>query len=391
MQIKHGIVDSYSCEDSCNDKSGDERLSCLNKVKNACETLLAETSSKKKTLKSTLAYIDSQMAYTQSQINKLAYEIEQLETEIVKLTGKILILNTSLEDTSKLFAERISEAYKQSRSNPMIFLFSSDGFSEFINRYTYLKSVQQNDRKVMYELEEARANYNQQKNVKQEKQLQVLDLRTEMINQQKNLLNQQSAKQKLLVETENDEKKYQQLLDVARAEFEAIQNVLAGGGNETEVGDVSEGQYIAAIIEGSSCNSNGSHLHFSVVEDGNSKNPFSYLQNVDHENCSGSYCGSSDGDPFNPGGSWSWPLSGPVKFNQGYGETWAIKNTWVGDIYSFHNGIDIYNSSLTIKAVKAGKLFRGSYMGSAGCTLRYVKVDHNDSNIDTYYLHVNYL
>src|SRR4030043_2466559 len=138
---------SYTCEDSCNDKSGDERLTCLNEVKSACEAKLAETSSKKKTLKSALAYIDSQMAYTQSQINKLAYEIEQLEEEIKKLTGKILILNTSLEDTSKLFAERISEAYKQSRTKPIIYLLSSGGLTEFVNRFTYLKTVQENDRK----------------------------------------------------------------------------------------------------------------------------------------------------------------------------------------------------------------------------------------------------
>jgi len=104
-----------------------------------------------------------------------------------------------------------------------------------------------------------------------------------MINQQKTLQSQLSAKQKLLIETENDEKKYQQLLDIARAEFEAIQNVLAGGGNETQVGGVSEGQTIAALIEGSSCNSNGTHLHFSVTQNGETKNPFSYLRSIDHE------------------------------------------------------------------------------------------------------------
>jgi murein DD-endopeptidase MepM/ murein hydrolase activator NlpD len=62
----------------------------------------------------------------------------------------------------------------------------------------------------------------------------------------------------------------------------------------------------------------------------------------------------------------------------------------VGRIYGFHNGIDIIGPSPEIKAVRAGTLFRGSYVGSAGCSLRYVRVDHDENDLDTFYLHVNY-
>jgi murein DD-endopeptidase MepM/ murein hydrolase activator NlpD len=71
---------------------------------------------------------------------------------------------------------------------------------------------------------------------------------------------------------------------------------------------------------------------------------------------------------------------------QGYGNTWAVKNTWVGRIYNFHNGIDIIGSSTEVKAVADGTLYRGSY--SVGCPLLYVKLAHKDSNITTLYLHV---
>ena len=105
-------------------------------------------------------------------------------------------------------------------------------------------------------------------------------------------------------------KKYQQLLATARAEFEAIQAIIAGKGEEEEVGSVSQGQRIASLIQGPSCNSSGEHLHFMASKGNNTVNPFSYLKGgVDHENCSGSSCGSSAGDPFNPSGSWDWPIS----------------------------------------------------------------------------------
>ena len=181
------------------------------------------------------------------------------------------------------------------------------------------------------------------------------------------------------------------MLAQARAEFEAIQAIIAGKGTETEAGQVSEGQRIANIIQGSSCNSGGSHLHFIVrKQDSTADSPFTYLKSgISYQNCSGSSCGGNDGDSFNPSGSWNWPIQSNIKFNQGYGSTWAVRNTWVGKIYNFHNGIDINSdSSSEVKAVRAGKLYQGSY--NVGCRLKYVRVDHDDSDLDTLYLHINY-
>jgi len=170
---------------------------------------------------------------------------------------------------------------------------------------------------------------------------------------------------------------------MATAELNAINDIIAGKGSEIEVGYISESQRIASIIQGESCNSNGTHLHFIVSENGIAHNPFNYLSSINYENSSG-------GDSFNPSGSWSWPISSRIQYNQGFGHTWAIKNTWVGRIYSFHNGIDINSSSSEIRAVKSGTLYRGSYRGQNGCNLRYVRVAHSDSGLDTFYLHVNY-
>lgn len=382
---------SAACEDSCDDKNGEEKLNCLTEVKKACEEKLEETGKKKQTLKSTISYLNNQVALTQSKINETVFQIEVLSNEIDELTGKIAILTNSLDETTQVLISRIQETYKQSNTHPLILFFSSKGFSDFVNKLTYLRSLQQNDRQVMFELEKTRSNFDLQKTLKQEKQEEVLGLQTELVAQKSTLSQQKATKAKLLEQTNNDEKKYQQLLAVARAEFEAIQNVLAGGGNETEVGDVSEGQQIATIIPTSSCNSDGPHLHFTITKGDSIENPFSYLKSTDHKNCSGSSCDSSDGDSFNPSGDWNWPIDSQVQYTQGYGETWAVRNTWVGSIYSFHNGLDIYNQSLNVKAIKEGKLYRGSYVGATGCTLRYIKVDHKDSDLESYYLHVNYI
>ncbi|HUV42589.1 MAG TPA: hypothetical protein VMY36_01640 [Patescibacteria group bacterium] len=345
------------------------------------------------TLKTELSRFDASIALATAQIYTTVAEIEKIEEEVGALSTKIGYLDVSLDQLSQILVKRIAETYKKGKIDSFALLLSSRNFSDFVGRYKYLRVIQLHDRKLMLQMETVRTNYADQKTVKEEKQAE-LEAAKEKLESQKNILAQQKAdRQRLLAATQNDEKLYQQLISSARAELIAIQGILAGQGKEIEAGHVSEGQKIATILkwgedDSSSCNSSGAHLHFMVAENGNTHNPFKYLNNsISYENCSGSECNSGDGDPFNPSGSWTWPINSPIKFNQGYGDTWAIHHTWVGRIYSFHDGIDIVsNSSSEVKAVKAGKLYQGVY--GVGCSLTYVRVDHDDSNLDTLYLHV---
>ncbi|MBU3957291.1 hypothetical protein KKI19_03410 [Patescibacteria group bacterium] len=358
-----------------------------------CQALWKKIVSQKQqqitTLKSELEKFNASIAITTAQIYQTVNEISELEKEISTLTTKIGHLDISLDQLSQILVKRIAETYKKGRIDSLALLLSSNNFSDFVGRYKYLRVMQLHDRKLMVQMETVRTNYADQRTVKEEKQAE-LEVAKNKLESQKALLAQQKAdKERLLAATKNDEKRYQQLISRARAELIAIQGILAGQGKEVEVGSVSEGQKIATLIEGVSCNSSGTHLHFMVAQNSDTHNPFSYLNGgIGYENCSGSSCGSGDGDPFNPGGSWNWPLNPPLKFTQGYGRTWAVEHTWVGRVYDFHNGIDIVSDSLEIKAVKAGKLYQGVYEG--GCNLTYVRVDHDDSDLDTLYLHVIY-
>lgn len=336
-------------------------------------------------LKGQSATLSNQIAQYDTQIKLTTLKITETENKITMLSGRIGQLETSLSGLSRAFSSRAEETYKLARLNQyLLFLFSSPDLKGAVNRFYYLKKIQSADRDLLIRLQSAQTTY------KEEKQSQE-ELQEQLEEQKQNLDVQKKAKANLLQITKNDEKRYQELLSQARAEYAAIQAILAGKGEESEVGKVSQGQRIASIIQGSSCNSSGSHLHFMVSQGGNALNPFTYLKNgIGFENCSGSNCGSSDGDSFSPAGSWDWPISSTIKFLQGFGNTWAIRNTWVSRIYSFHNGIDIDNSNSEVKSVQAGTLYRGSYTGGGGCRLRYVRIDHDGADLDTFYLHINY-
>ena len=340
-----------------------------------------------KTLKQQIALMDSQIKLTGLKIIETQTKIKVLMEEIKTLSVKIVRLEESLNFISKVLLERLAEAYKSSRVDSVVLLFSSKNFSEFILRYRYLQKVQFHDHELLLSIEKTRTNYDDQKTLKAEAQASMEKLEKQLVVQKSELNSQVAVRKKLLDETKGKEATYQKLLADARAELEAILGILEGKGSEKEVRKVSSGERIASVIGGASCNSSGTHLHFMIVQDNQTKNPLSYLKGVDFENCTGSSCGSGDGDSISMSGDWEWPLNPKISIYQGYGNTWAIRNTWVGRIYNFHNGIDIKGSSLEIKTPKSGTLYLGSFVGN--CILRYVRV-HHDEGFDTYYLHVNY-
>ena len=346
------------------------------------EAELERVKGEKQTLSSTVAYLDGKITLTETKISQTESQLTKIKAEIIDLTQKIDSLDKSLAEITDLLVNRINHAYKASRVNPLFTVISGQKLNEIFGTYKYLQTVQRNDRQIMYQMESTRLDYNNQKQLKEQKQIELDKLNQQLAAQKLDLDQQHLEKQRLLEVTKNDEKRFQSELAQKRAELEAIQSIIAGKGDETEVGDVDQGASIAKVIPGPSTCSSGAHLHFEVAQNKAHKNPADYLSSK-----SVIWDNAPDGE-FSFNGSWSWPLNDSIRITQGYGMTfYASTMRYYGG--APHTGIDMVNNSdYTVKAAKAGKLFRGA-IACRGGTLRYVRVEHED-NISTYYLHVNY-
>jgi len=356
-------------------------LETLQEIERECERLKKEMVDLAENLNEQIASMDNEIKITSLKISQTEIQIKTLEDEINVLSGKIIRLDGSLNFLSKVLLLRVAETYKKGKLDLLVLLASSKNFSDFISRYRYLQSAQMHDREMLLAMEQTKTSYNEQKQLKEKKQTELEKLNKQLLVQKKNLATQIADRKKLYEETKGKQAEYERLLAATKEELEAIQRIIAGKGEETEVRKVNEGDRIATVILGSSACSTGTHLHFEVRENGEVKNPFSYLRNIN-------LIDNSGGDPYTGGGNWSWPLNEPIRFTQGYGQnTSAIRSRIVW--YKFHTGIDIVSEDRTVKAVKSGTLYRGGVACGNG-TLRYVRVRHEGSNIDTYYLHVNY-
>ncbi|MFZ5376943.1 MAG: hypothetical protein ACOZAN_04750 [Patescibacteria group bacterium] len=377
--------------EECNDikcslegQSADEYLDC-NKRKQGCwEAKITESKNASNSLKNTINILNGQISLQELQIDQTLAEITKLTNEINELVQRINGLSLSLDKLTNILIERIRSNYKFGRQPKVFALFSSDSFGDFTQQLKYLDAAQLQTASAMKRAESQRLVFNDQRLLKEKKQAE-LESKQKLLETQRAQLNKQKSEQQFLLnETKNNEARYQQELAKTLAELQAIQNIIAGNSNEGEVRDVKEGEVIASVIPGVSACSTGTHLHFEITKDGVTRDPSSYLQAA-----SITWSNSPD-SPFGFNGGWPWPLNDPAIVTQGYGMTYfaRVRRAYGG---APHTGIDILskNGNLAVKAVRDGKLYRGS-ISCGGGLLRYVRVEHKEDGINTYYLHVNY-
>ena len=338
---------------------------------------IADLGSQKKTLSSQIAQFDTQIKLTQTKISDAQASIAQLEKEIGVLGFRIGYITDSVDRLEMLLKQRIVATYPQSFVSNLEILLTSIDFSDFILRSQYLKQVQENDKKLLANLLLTKSNYANQKDEREVKQAAIEENRQKLLGLKTSLDSQKAEKESFLRITKNDETRYQRLLAQAQAELA----IAFGGGTETLMRDVKQGDTIGTIISGQSGCSTGTHLHFETHKNGSIEDPNNYLSST-----SFSYpYGESDSGSINPHGSLPWPISSPIYITQGFGITpYASSGAYNGNP---HFGIDMYSSSLTVKAVKDGKLYGGSYGGCSYGPLIYARIKHDDG-LDTLYLHM---
>ena len=204
-------VTGYAKSQSCSDAT-------------SCNNLIDQYTNQIKTLQGQSNTLKNQIAQFDAQIKLTSLKIAQTEEQISLLSGRIDQLQGSLGSLSTAFEERAVETYKMARvGDPFILLVSADNLNEAYDRFSYLKKIQEGDRSLIDRLQKAQDNYEEEK-VDQEDLQKKLEAQKQQINTQK------LAKNTLLSQTKNDEKKYQALLAEAKSQLSALSRFVATQG-----------------------------------------------------------------------------------------------------------------------------------------------------------------
>lgn len=347
-----------------------------NKIKEY-QQKLSDIRQQKNTLSTQIEQMDTQIYLTELQVQQSEAKIIATQSEIEKLGSRIDNLDTSLNTLSALLLKQIARGYKTRSVSLIELLLEAQDVGELTNKIKYQRSTQNNNQKLLLQVQEAKSSYEEQKVVREQKKQELDQLVTNLNNQKASLKTQQTQKQKLLADTNNDEKTYQTLLTQAQAEYNAVSKAKLYG---AKVGPVKKGDIIALVgNSGYPYCSTGAHLHFEIQASNTWVDPANYLSSrtvIDDQNDGTSTLGS---------GSWDWPLQDQIILTQHYGHTpYSWRYSYSGGI---HTGLDLVSKgSDEIRAPADGTLYATSEAcGSATINVKYIE---HGNGIVSYYLHV---
>lgn len=208
------------------------------------EEKIEELQGEANTLSREIESFDTQINLTQLKIQNSINKIAETEREITRLAGdidkivdRIDIIQERIEYQEDVLRERIRERYKTRETSPVMILFGSNTLEDLVKKASYLRVMEAQDSKVLGQMRDTKDTYNRQKGLFEDAKAEEEQLQAQLIQEKANLdayRNELEAKRaekdRLLDITQNDEEKYQELLEEAREELESYSAFVTASG-----------------------------------------------------------------------------------------------------------------------------------------------------------------
>lgn len=300
------------------------------------------------TLQGRLAALDQSINTLNARINQNSREVAAVEQEIARQEAELVVR----KNQSK---ELVRTVYQQSQVSSLEILVGSNNLSDFIDKSQYLDSARE---KVTVVADQISALKDQLA-----KRRTALEANRRELAANRQAVGVERAKQaELLVSTQGQESAYQAQVEKTKQQKAALESQIAAMSRSGRVsgaaasGSVKRGQVIG--YEGTTGNSTGCHLHFTVYSAGKEVNPSQLVAS----------------------GQLGKPLDyGPGNITQGFGPA-----TWSNPWYNFHNGLDIATGcGKPVYAAADGDIVKNANNDGTGYG-HYIIINHNNGLVTLY-------
>lgn len=197
---------------------------------NDLQNKINDLQGQERTFSSQIAVMDSQIQLTEYQIASTEQQITDLTLDIDTATKKIDTLQSTLNNSIGVLLNRIVATYEVGTIQPLGILLTSTNATDFLSRLNYLKRAQEHDKQLVYQTQQAKTDYVNQKNIYEDKKKQILVLKTQLEDYTQQLDGEKQAKQTLLSQTQGSEANYQKILADTKAQLAGFSRFVTSQG-----------------------------------------------------------------------------------------------------------------------------------------------------------------
>jgi murein DD-endopeptidase MepM/ murein hydrolase activator NlpD len=184
----------------------------LNATKGQSATLRAELNR----LETTKRKLETDVALTQKKIDATSLTIE-------KLGGDILTSSQKIAQSEIAIAEALRQLHRSDQHNLTLVFLEYDSLSDFLGDVSNIETLRQNLADYLSELRQTKASFEEQKILSEQERRELASLQIKLADQRKIVSQNQTQKNTLLAQTQNEEKSYQQLLADRIAKKNAVE------------------------------------------------------------------------------------------------------------------------------------------------------------------------
>ncbi|MBI4096405.1 MAG: hypothetical protein HY425_01680 [Candidatus Levybacteria bacterium] len=205
-------------------------ISDLQRKKDCLEAKVNNLKGQAKTLSSQIAIMDSQIRLTEARIEVNKREILDLTLDIDTATKKISTLSDSLNSIAEVLINRIVATYQAGKVHPLEILLSSSNASNLLARLNYLRIAQDHDKKLMMDVQQAKNDYTNQKEIFENKKKKVESLKKQLEAYTNQLSQEKQTKQDILTQTQGSEVNYQRILAETKEQLASFSRFVTSQG-----------------------------------------------------------------------------------------------------------------------------------------------------------------
>jgi len=183
---------------------------------------IAEKQRDRINLSNQLSILEDRLAKAELDIQQVNLEISKANLEVKKIEVDSADLDEKVEEQKQHLSILLRLVYKQDQVSTLEMLLLNNSLTEFLNQAKYLEDANEEISASVEDLRKDKIRLDQNKLALEEKQKELVDLKTKLEQKKNGLAYEQENKTYILNQTRSSEKEYQNLLAQAKRQQEQI-------------------------------------------------------------------------------------------------------------------------------------------------------------------------